>query len=227
MFLGGEKFNDIKSLCFTEYANFLMVKKNIEKAAKFYDMAICLKPNNPYAYAGLAGVQVEERLFKEALESCNKALSIKPGGRRFVLQSIIYKLLGDNVFAEKAIQDALKYFRNNLGDVYNRLAYTYYEFRMYEEAEYYCKELIKMYPDSGSTHSNLAKIYLSQEKFQEAKDEFQKGLELTSDKRYKKYATENIKSINQGNKRIKGGAVGSGLLTFRGCAEHRKHKRKT
>lgn len=198
MFLTGENFSDIRSLCLTDYANFLRVRKrNYEKATRFYNMAIRLKPENHYAYAGLASVQVEKQMFTEALESCNKAISIKPTGQCFILQNLIYKLLRDNFGAEKAVQEALKFFDNNLAVVYNQIAYISREFKLYDTSEYYCKELIKKYPEEAGAHFNLASIYLVKGQLQDAKSEFLSGLGLTTDKRYRKYAEKEIRILER------------------------------
>ena len=159
MFLHGEKVSYTKSQCFTEYANFLLDKKDIEKARKVYDKAIALEADNPYAYTGLALTQMEMESFEEALQSCSKAISIQPSGRRFVLQCVIYESLRDNLKARKAIQEALKYYDDNLSTVYNRIAHTYYELSMYDMAEYYCNELVKMYPNSNNALLNLDRIH--------------------------------------------------------------------
>jgi tetratricopeptide (TPR) repeat protein len=196
MFLQGEKFNDIRSMTFIDYANYLHDKKNIEKAIEYYNKALRLNPTNYYAYGGLAGAFTEKRLFKEALEYCNKAISIKKDILMYVLLVIIYESLEEPTLAKEALQKALKFFDNNLAAAYDRLAYSYFQLGMYKKAEYYLLEAIKVNPNEAGLHYNLAKIYLAQEKFQEAKGKFQRVLELTSDKRYKKYAIENIKHIN-------------------------------
>ncbi len=206
MFMAGEKISDIKSLCFTDYAYFLNVKrKNYKKAIRFNNMAIRLKPDNPYAYTGLASAQIKEGLFRDALESCNKAISIKPSGPRFILQSLIYKLLYDDSLSGKAIQEALRFFDNNLLSVYNELANLYRMFNLYDMAEYYCREILKEYPDADGAHFNMAYVYLGKGQLQDARDEFQKGLRLTTNQRNKKYAEKEIRKIEKsGDKPQKG-----------------------
>lgn len=196
MFWYGEKLSDIKSMCFVDYANYFHDKRNIEKAIEYYNKALRLNPNNYYSYGGLAAAFVEKRKFREALEYCNKAIEIKKQDILiYILLVVIYESLGETILAKDAFRKALKYFDNNLAAIYNRLANIYFQLGLHKEAEYYCKEAIKIDPNEAGLHNNLAKIYLSQEKIKEAKDEFQKVLELTSDKRYKKYAIDNIKNL--------------------------------
>lgn len=109
MFMVGEKFNDIKSMCFVDYANYFHQKNNVDKAIVFYNRAINLNPKNYYAYGGIAAAQVTKGLFKEALCSCNKAIAIKPSFELFILQSDIYKYLGETLLAEVARQKTLEF----------------------------------------------------------------------------------------------------------------------
>lgn len=197
MFIEGEKFSNIRSMCLIEYANYLHDKKDIEKAIVHYNKALELDSNNYYAYGGLTAAFIEKRLFRVALEHYNKALAIKKSDfLMYILGVIIYESLGESVLAKEASDNALKFFNNNLAALYNHLSYTYFNFNIKEKAEFYCKEAIKIDPSEAGLHNNLAKIYLAEEKFYEAKDEFQKVLELTSDRSYKRYAIENIKKID-------------------------------
>ncbi len=203
MFMGGERIKDIKSLCLTDYANYLYKIKNIDKAVVYYNKSLYYNPNNSYAYGGLAAALVEKKLFRDALNACNMAISLKKSGRIFILQSVIYEARGESDLSEKSFQQSLKFFDDKLEIAYDQLSYTFWLFNMYEEAEHYCKEAIKMNPNNAEFHYHLATIYLAKRQYQIAKDEFQKVLELTSDKRYKKYAIENIKRISKRGSPIK------------------------
>ena len=195
MFWHGEKFKDIKSICLVEYGNYLHDKKNIDEAIKYYDKALSLNSNNYYAYAGLAAAFLGKRQFIQALEYCNKAKSIKSDILINLLLIVIYESLGEKELHREALQKATGFFNNNLAAFYNRLAYTYLQLNMHNEAEHYCREALKICPNEAGLHNNLAKIYLSQENFQEAREEFQKVIMLSTDNRYKKYAKEEIKNI--------------------------------
>lgn len=196
MLMAGERFSDIRSMCLVEYANYLHDKKDIEKAIVYYNRAISLNSNNYYAYGGLAAAQIEKGLSKQALESCNKAISIKPSVTLLILQSVIYKYLGEILLAEVAKQKTIEFFRDYF-EAYNQLALTYFKYGMYEEAEYYCKEVIKLNPNDAGIYFHLAKIYSSKKQYQSAKDALKKVLELTSDKRYKKYVNKELERIKE------------------------------
>ncbi len=108
--------------------------------------------------------------------------------------------MGDFKKAEESINQTLKFFNNDLSAAYDRIAYTYSFFDMYKEAEYYCKEAININPTEPGLHYNLALIYSAQEQYKFAKDELRKVLELPVKKqykRYKKYASKNIKEIDK------------------------------
>ncbi len=197
MLMEGEKISDIKSMCLVDYANFLHRKKKIEKAIKLYMKAIHFKTNNFYAYSGLAAALVTKKSFNQALDYCNKALAIKPNGRPFILLSIIYKSLGQSDLAEDAFQKSLKYYENNSVAAYDRLAYTYWSYNMFDKAEYYCKKAISLNPDDPSIHYHLAAVYSAKKQYQMAIYEYQKVLELTSDRKYIKYAKKEINILQK------------------------------
>lgn len=200
MFFVGEKFNDIKSVCLCDYANFLIDKKDFEKAIKYFKKSITLNPDNFYAYWGHASILTRKKLFAQALEACNKALSIKANVQLVILQSIIYHSLGELIIAEEAFNKTLKYFNNDLSVAYDQLAYTYCFYEMYEEAEYYFKEALKDNPSEAGIHYNLALVYSARKQYRMARDEFQKVLDLSVNKNdysYKKRAQEEITKITR------------------------------
>jgi tetratricopeptide (TPR) repeat protein len=197
MFWHGEKYNDIKSSCLVDYANFLHEKKKLDQAIGYYEMALRFNSENYYAYSGLAAVFAEKKLFKEALDCWNKATSIKaPDILMNFLLIVIYESLGEKPLAREVLQKTLKFFDNNLADALDRVAYTYFTLGMYHEAETYCLEALHVNPNEAGIHYNLATVLRDQKKFQEAKAELQKVLDLTSDKRYRKFAIKTIRQID-------------------------------
>jgi tetratricopeptide (TPR) repeat protein len=200
MFLTGEKIKDIKSYCLVEYANYFYDKKRFDNALNCYNRAISLNPANHYAYWGVTATLIMKGMFTEALDSCNKGISIKADERLYILQCVIYKALGKSIRSEEVLQRTLKYFNEKVDVAYDTLAHTCYSFNLLDDAEYYAKKAMAINPDEAAIHYNLAKIYSQKHQNQMAKEEFQKVLELSSIdqkklKHYKVYAQNEIDKI--------------------------------
>jgi tetratricopeptide (TPR) repeat protein len=160
MLFTGENIKNIKSTCQVEYANYLHDIQDIEKAIKYYNKAISSNANNYYAYGSLAAALFEKKQFRQALEYCKKAGSIKPSGISVkILSFVIYDILDEANLAKEVLQYILKFYENDLIAGYDRLAYTYYQVGMHKKAEHYCKEALKINPSVWSLHFNLGKIY--------------------------------------------------------------------
>jgi tetratricopeptide (TPR) repeat protein len=195
-FLMGEKVDNIKSECLLEYAWYLHEKNNIEKAKKYYDKVINLNPTNYAAYIGLTVTLLEKNQFMQAKAYCEKAYSIKADRTTIIFLFITYESLGEATSAKEALQNMFKYFNNSEEAAYDQLSYAYFQLGMYEKAEHYCKEALKIRPDVANFHYNLANVYFAQKRLLDAKDEFKNVVALTIDKRYKKYAAKKIESID-------------------------------
>ncbi len=192
MLLHGERVKEIISLSFVDYANYLFDKEDIDRSDRYFRKALDYSPQNYYAYGGLATIHISRQLFKEALGFCDRGITLKPDILLYILQHVTYNALDDTDSAEKVLQKILVFFNNEKAAAYDRLAYTYYKFGMYGKAEYYCKEAIKFEPKEAGPHYNLGKIYQAKGQHQLAKEEFQKVLVLTGNKKYRKYAKMEI-----------------------------------
>lgn len=198
MLMTGNKISKIKSRCLLEYAKYLYDRKNSdEKAILFYKKAINLDSNNYYAYGSLATALLRKNQVEQALVYCKKANTIKPGVTVNMLLFVIYDVLGERNSSEEVLHKILEYYENNLVTAYDRLAFTFYSVNMFQKAEYYCNEALKIYPNAASLHHKRARILLAQDKFTDAKDEFEKVAKLANTKRYKRYAKKEIISINK------------------------------
>jgi tetratricopeptide (TPR) repeat protein len=196
----GEKIKHIKSMYHVEYANYLYDKKDVQIAINHFRQAINLNTNNYYAYCGLTASLMAKRLFQEALDSCNRSLSIKPDARLFVLQSVIYSALGNSKLAEESCQNTFKYFHDKLDVAYGEVAYGCYQFGLLDAAENYMNKAMAVNPSEAGIHYNLANIYLKKQQNEMAKAEFRKVLELSSidrkkERQYKEYARKQIENL--------------------------------
>ena len=198
-FFVGDKTKDIVAICFVDIAHYLHVKKkNLDGAIKYYRKAIDLNPSSYYAYAGLAAAFAEKGLFREALDYCDKAVAIRqPDKLMSFLLIVVYESLGQNELARELLNKTKLFYNKDISGSYNQLAATYFQLGFYKKTEYYYREAINIHPTVAIFHSNLARVYLSQGKLSEARDEFQKVLELSRNKRNKKFASKNIRSLEK------------------------------
>jgi tetratricopeptide (TPR) repeat protein len=197
MFLQGEKISNIKSSCFVDFADHLHRKKNISKAIEYYDKAIGLNLENTRAYEGIVMSLIVHKSFNQALETCEKAISIRPSSLLYILQSIIYECLGQPALSDEAFHKTLKFYDNDKSIAYDRLAYFYWLLNIFEQAEYYCKKALKLNPDEPSFHYHLASIYSANQQYEMAIEEYERVLKLTSDKKYRKNSQKEIKGITR------------------------------
>lgn len=197
MFFIGENIKNIKSACLVEYANYLDDKLNVEDAIKYYHKAISLNSKNYYAYTSLAATLFKIKQFKQALEYCKKAGAIRSGKLVNTLLFVIYDVLGEIRLANEVLPKILIAYKDNLAAAYDRLGYIYFQVNLYDKAEYYNKEAIKLKPNTPGLYFNMATLYLAQRKYFDARNEISKVLEITTNKRYVKRALRKIENINK------------------------------
>lgn len=208
MLFEGERFKTIKLAYLVDVGNYFHAKKNVDKTIRYYQKALRVDPEDYYANIGLAGALVLKRSFRESLDFFKKANALKkPGIMTLTLMFVVYQALGEEKLQKEVLKDIKKFFINSEAAAYERLAYTFFDLGMYDEAEYYLKEILRNYPNEGGPYYNLGKVYFAQDKFEEAREEFQKALKLAigrDEKRLKKYAAYYIKRIDN-IRRIKKG----------------------
>jgi tetratricopeptide (TPR) repeat protein len=205
MLFEGERFKAIKLAYLVDVGSYFHAKKNIDKTIRYYQKALSVDPEDYYANIGLAGALVLNKSFRESLDFFKKANSLKkPDVLTLTLMFVVYQALGEEKVQKEVLKGIKNFLNNSEAAAYERLAYTFFDLNMYDEAEYYLKENLRYYPNEGGLYYNLGKIYFAQDKFEEARIAFQKTLKLTtkkSEKRLKEYAAYYIKEID---KRIRG-----------------------
>ncbi len=201
MFLVGENFRNIKLACIVDCANYFHEKKNPQGAIKYYRRALRINPDDYYANIGLAGALVMNKMFKESLLFFEKSNSLKkPVQKVLLLMFVAYKALNNTQMQEMIFRETITACKNDEIAAYEGLEYTFFKLDMYDEAEFYWKEVFSIYPNKPIYYYNLGKIYFAQGKFHEALDEFQKVLSYaygTHEKQLKKYVSSYIKRINK------------------------------
>jgi tetratricopeptide (TPR) repeat protein len=204
MFFVGEKFNKIKLACLVDCGNYFHERKDLQKAIKYYEKALRIDPNDYYATIGLAGALAANKSFRESISFFKKGISIKkPDLLTLILMFIAYEALSETESAKEVLSEILKLFGSDKAAVYERLSYTYFQLGMLKEAECYIKKLLEFYPNNPSPHFNLGNIFLAQGNFKNAREEFEKVLELSSgnsDMMFVKYARKEIRNIERKTK---------------------------
>lgn len=94
-----------------------------------------------------------------------------------------YELKGEFDFA---LQEYSKAFRKDKKD-YRPLFYTgnvHYKKKRYEEAERFYKKALRLAPDNGDIHNNLAWVFIDTAEIEKAKEEIDKALLIKRDPFY-------------------------------------------
>lgn len=199
MFIEGKDFNIIKSLCLVDLANNFHDQHKIDNAIRYYTKSAYLNPKNYYAYAGLTAAFLEKKLFNQAVESGNKAINIrKPDIQMNVLLLIAYESVGDTESSKKTLHQIVEYF-GNVPAAYNHLAHIYFKLGLYDQAEYYCKEAIRLDEARAGLHYNLATIYKARNEYSLALNEYRRVLELKADRKYTRLARKEIEKLHSGS----------------------------
>jgi tetratricopeptide (TPR) repeat protein len=160
-----------------------------------------LDANDYYANIVLAFTLVANGSFRESLVSFEKAISMrKSDTRTLLLLFVVCKALGKEDLARKVLNEIVECFDNYEAAAYDALAYQYFTLDIFAEAEQHSKRALEICPNEAGLHYNLGKIYFAQEKTREAKGEFQRAVELASDKserRLVSYANHYLRDINR------------------------------
>jgi len=201
MFFAGERLKQIKLACLVDCAIYFYKKRDFRKAIESYKKALLLDPNDYYANIGLAFTLVANRSFRESLASFEKAISIRKSDTRTLLSLfVVYKALGKEDLARNVLEEIVQCFDNYEAAAHDALAYKYFTLDIFAEAEQHSKKALEISPNEGGLHYNLGKIYFAQKKTREARDEFQRAVELARGKRERRlvsYANHYLRDINR------------------------------
>ncbi len=195
----GESLRHTRASCLAEYGNYLYKAGDIDRAIKYYKRALLFDQDNFYAHSGSAASLVRKGLFQEALDHCNKALTAKSDESLRFLLIAIYELLGQQEAAKQVFEQTAS-LNKNLVPVYQRMAYAYVQFGLYQSAESCCLKAIQYTQDAAVQAillSNLAEIHKKQERIREARSEFEKVLQLSPDKSLRKLAVTRLSQISR------------------------------
>ena len=211
MLMAGESLSALKLRYHVEFGHYFHQSKELNRARAHYEKAAALEPADFNAQAGLSEVCIAKQLYYEALEHAQKAMASSPKNLPASVRAtgdlnvaIIYEALGKTQLADEAFKRRLAFDGGNLEYAYYHLSERHLRFDNYSKAEHYCKEALKLQPDGVYLHDHLARIYWRQNNLVDAKKEFERILQITSNKRNRKWATRAVKYLNS---RIKKSAL--------------------
>jgi tetratricopeptide (TPR) repeat protein len=133
-----------------------------------FEKALTINPNASLAYGGLAGYNVRNKNYTEALVHGNKAVELDPSlYEHYLVRGLIYHQLKNPA---AAIQDLLKGIELNPTDYlsFDYLAVVYIGQKNWAEAEKAVNQALLLNPVSIAGHIKRALIYQGMEKHEEA-----------------------------------------------------------
>ena len=182
------------------YSGFKKVeKKNWEKAAEIYEMALKWDPYEGGLYYDMGKIFMIRELYGTALKY------FKESEKYFDLRglpqnlAIVYLAKGETDNAITELKRAISYQlrEGTMPPLYNELGNAYLKLERYEEAEAAFKDALKIKPNLVNAHYRLADAYLRQNKIDEGLEELKKIIELAPDSQEAKYARDAIQKIEQ------------------------------
>ena len=154
--------------------------------------AISADPRLAIAHETMGDIHRQRQAYHLAARNYEQACSINPYGfRNHYNLGVTYTFLAN---AADSVQQAKEYVRKAVGvylraitidkddyDANLNLSSCYYRLGRHEQAEYYCKQAIRIRPDSGGAYSNLGAIYDAQNRPYKAISAYKHAIERDPD----------------------------------------------
>ncbi|MCX5703171.1 MAG: tetratricopeptide repeat protein, partial [Candidatus Omnitrophica bacterium] len=141
-----------------------------------------LNPKNIDIYKSLGLIYLQQKRFKEAIETYQLISNLSPlDAQAYFYLGSIHNELKNNDLAEKELQRALE-LKSDYHEALNFLGYLYVEEnKNLPQAELMIKKALELEPDNGAYTDSLGWLYFKQGKFQEAIKELEKACSLLQD----------------------------------------------
>jgi tetratricopeptide (TPR) repeat protein len=161
-----------------QLAELYYIEGNWEKAIKYYQKVIAIKPDNAEAHNNLGGLYANTDRTKEAETAYKKAIEINPN------YAATHNNLG-NLYAntdrpkeaESAYKKAIE-INPNLAEAHNNLGLLYANTDRPKEAEIVYKKVIEINPNLAEAHNNLGGLYFKTDRTKEAESAYKKAIEI-------------------------------------------------
>lgn len=183
-----EELEVIRYRCFISLFNEatdLYIKGRIDKAESKLNELLELEPNFPFAYKILGDIKFSKNLFAEAITNYEQAieLGLKEAGVYNLYNDIgiCYMRLENYSNAIKYLKKAHRLEPTNVGILYS-LASTLRDNKNFDEALEKYRKLVRLKFDYPDVHNNIADIYKSMGKGEEAEEEYRNEIEVVKAK---------------------------------------------
>jgi len=168
-----------------EYEQLFLKGKSMKVLQKFPAAIISFKkcvsvfPNKSEAYQELGECYIKMNMYKRAKFGFKKVIEIEPGNIKASLAlSEIYWNSQEKKRAEKVIEDAERFNKNNVRLLKKLLAFFTTEKKYYNRAVKLYTRLIKLEPDNDENYYNRGIIYKKRKKWNEAIADLEKAIKL-------------------------------------------------
>ena len=152
----------------------LLKKGEVTEAQKNLARAVALRPDLWQAHLALGTMYDREGRFPDAIEEYHKAIAINPNGAAaFNNLGMSYFLSGDYRRSLEALLHAMKLDPSN-SRISNNVGMVLFKTGREEEALRYLANA----KDQAAAYNNLGYLYMSEGKYQEATDAFDKAIQI-------------------------------------------------
>ena len=162
-------------------AQLLMAKGEPSKAIVFLEKVNSTYPNNPVVEYQLGRAYIANKNLVQATAAMQQAVTLRPDYPEaiFVLAGLNLRL-GKMQPAVLALEDLLRK-HPDIPEAQTLLVQSYRALGRLDDAAAFCRQLIKNYPQYSNNYYILGSILRQQQKNQEAREAFEKAIELAPD----------------------------------------------
>jgi len=142
-----------------------------DKAIEELKKSAKIDPNLAVVYYNLGRAYSNKKMTEEAIMNFKKAVELDPNFKDLHRRiAVLYESIGKT---DEAIYEYLQEVKTSPSvELYNTLARLYYEKRQIDKVIEQCQNILQLDPNNYEARKNLASLYFTQKRFQEAQREF-------------------------------------------------------